>query len=43
MPEGKIVVRGEYWDAWSDVPVTRGEKITIVAVEGMKVKVEKAQ
>jgi membrane-bound serine protease (ClpP class) len=43
MPEGKIIVRGEYWDAWSDVPVTRGEKITIVAVEGMKVKVEKAQ
>ena len=41
MPEGKVFVRGEYWDAWSDSPVARGEKITVVAVEGLKVKVQK--
>ncbi|MHC1697891.1 MAG: nodulation protein NfeD [Geobacteraceae bacterium] len=41
MPEGKVFVRGEYWDAWSDNPIARGEKITIVAVEGMTVKVQK--
>jgi len=41
MPEGKVFIRGEYWDAWSDTPVSRGEKIIVVSVEGMKVKVEK--
>jgi membrane-bound serine protease (ClpP class) len=43
MPEGKVFVRGEYWDAWSDSPVSRSEKIIVVEVEGMKVKVEKAR
>jgi membrane-bound serine protease (ClpP class) len=43
MPEGKVFVRGEYWNAWSDEPVSRGEKIFVVAVEGMMVKVEKMQ
>lgn len=41
MPEGKVQIRGEYWDAWSESPILRGEKITVVSVEGMKVKVEK--
>jgi len=41
MPEGKVFVRGEYWNAWSDQPVSRGEKIFVVAVEGLMVKVEK--
>jgi len=41
MPEGKVQIRGEYWDAWSDTPISRGEKITVVSVEGLKVKVEK--
>jgi membrane-bound serine protease (ClpP class) len=41
MPEGKVIIRGEYWDAWSDNPISQGEKITVVSVEGMKVKVEK--
>jgi len=40
-PEGKVFIRGEYWDAWSDNPISRGEKITVVSVAGMKVKVEK--
>ena len=41
MPEGKVIIRGEYWDAWSDNPISHGEKITVVSVEDMKVKVEK--
>jgi membrane-bound serine protease (ClpP class) len=40
-PEGKVQIRGEYWDAWSDAPISQGEKIIVVSVEGMKVKVEK--
>ncbi len=43
MPEGKVFIRGEYWDAWSDKTVSRGEKIIVVLVEGMKVKVEKEE
>lgn len=42
-PEGRVQIRGEYWDAWSDTPISRGEKIIVVSVEGMKVKVEKEQ
>lgn len=41
MPDGKVIIRGEYWDAWSDSPVSRGEKVIVVSVEGMRVKVEK--
>jgi membrane-bound serine protease (ClpP class) len=41
-PEGKIFVRGEYWDAWSDEPIARGDRVLVVAVEGMRVKVKKA-
>ncbi|MBI1920441.1 MAG: nodulation protein NfeD [Geobacter sp.] len=40
-PEGKVFVRGEYWEAWSDEPISAGEKIEVVAVEGMRVKVRK--
>ncbi|KAF0221537.1 MAG: hypothetical protein FD174_306 [Geobacteraceae bacterium] len=41
-PEGKIFVRGEYWDAWSDEPIAAGEKIVVTGVEGMRLKVKKA-
>lgn len=41
-PEGKVFVRGEYWDAWSDEPIRHGEKVIVVMVEGMRVKVKKA-
>ncbi|MDD2338015.1 MAG: nodulation protein NfeD [Geobacteraceae bacterium] len=41
MPDGKVLIRGEYWEAWSDNPVSRGEKVIVVSVEGMRVKVEK--
>lgn len=41
-PEGRVFIHGEYWDAWSDEPLAEGEKVTVVAVEGMRVKVRKA-
>ena len=40
-PEGKIFVRGEYWEAYSDEPIAAGEKIIVTAVEGMRAKVRK--
>ncbi len=38
---GKVFVRGEYWDAWSDDRIGRGEKVEVLELEGMKLKVRK--
>jgi len=38
---GKIFVRGEYWDAWSDERIITGEKIVVIGVERMRLKVRK--
>lgn len=38
-PEGKVFVRGEYWDAWSDEVIRKGEGVTVQEMEGMKLKV----
>jgi len=39
--EGKIFIEGEYWDAWSDEPIKAGEKVRVIEVRGLKVKVVK--
>ena len=38
--EGKVLIRGEYWDALSDVPVVKGTKVRVIGVEQLKVRVE---
>lgn len=38
---GKVFVEGEYWDAWSDEPIKGGEKIKVVELKGLRLKVEK--
>lgn len=40
-PEGTVSVRGEYWDAWSEEPIDAGCRITVLDVEGLKLKVMK--
>jgi membrane-bound serine protease (ClpP class) len=40
-PEGQVFMRGEYWTAWSDEPIQKGERVVVTAVEGLKVKVRK--
>ncbi|MCU1335532.1 MAG: Nodulation efficiency protein NfeD [Bryobacterales bacterium] len=39
-PAGKVFVHGEYWDAVSPVPVQPGEEVRVVAIEGLKLRVE---
>ncbi len=39
---GQVFVRGEYWNARSDEAIKTGEKVSVVAVEGLKLKVKKA-
>jgi membrane-bound serine protease (ClpP class) len=40
--DGQVFMRGEYWSAWSDEPIQKGEKVTVIAVDGLKVKVKKS-
>jgi membrane-bound serine protease (ClpP class) len=39
-PAGKVFVHGEYWDAESTEPVEAGGEVRVVAVNGMKLRVE---
>ncbi len=41
-PEGTAMVAGEYWKVVSDEPVKKGEKIRVVEVKGLKLRVRKA-
>jgi membrane-bound serine protease (ClpP class) len=42
-PDGQVFVRGEYWDAWSEEPIEAGSRVRVVAVEDMRLKVEKLE
>jgi membrane-bound serine protease (ClpP class) len=39
--DGQVFMRGEYWRAWSDEPISKGETVTVLSVEGLTVKVKK--
>jgi membrane-bound serine protease (ClpP class) len=39
-PEGDVNVHGEIWHASSDQPIQAGQKVRVVAVEGLEIKVE---
>jgi membrane-bound serine protease (ClpP class) len=41
LTEGKVYVRGEYWDASSSERIMKGDKVVVTTVEGMRVKVSK--
>ncbi|MFQ5692204.1 MAG: nodulation protein NfeD, partial [Nitrospinota bacterium] len=40
-PEGKVFVHGELWNAHSGEPIAKGEKVRVVAVEGLRLEVVK--
>ena len=41
-PQGKIFVRGEYWNATADGDIAEGEAVQVTAVEGMVLRVRRA-
>jgi membrane-bound serine protease (ClpP class) len=41
--EGKVFVRGEYWNASSRKPVEKGKRIKVIGVKGLKVNVEEVE
>jgi membrane-bound serine protease (ClpP class) len=40
--DGQVFLRGEYWNAQSDEHIAKGEKVTVVSVDGLRLKVKKA-
>jgi len=40
-PEGWVSVQGELWRARSDEPVRRGEKVEVVSMKGLRLRVRK--
>ena len=41
-PEGKVFVRGEYWDAVALHPVAAGARVKVTAIDRLKLTVEPA-
>jgi membrane-bound serine protease (ClpP class) len=41
-PDGSVFVRGEHWAARADQPVAAGERVEVVAVEGLRLRVRRA-
>lgn len=41
-PRGKVFVRGEIWNALSDQVVESGERVVVVEIQGLDLKVKKA-
>jgi len=42
-PEGKISIHGEFWNAISDQSIERGEKVQVIGVTNLKLKVKKIE
>ncbi len=42
-PEGKVHVRGEYWDATSKLEVAKGRKVRVIEVRDLKLIVEEVK
>ena len=40
---GKVSVEGEYWNAVSDAPVEPGQRVEIIAIDGLTLKVKPKQ
>ena len=40
-PQGKVFVRGEYWDARAEDPLASGEEVRVVGVEGLLLRVRR--
>ena len=41
-PDGRVLVRGELWDAYSPVRLDRGQAVRVTGVRGLRLEVESA-
>ena len=42
-PQGRVLVHGELWEAEADTQITEGERVQVDFVQGLRIKVSKAQ
>ena len=42
-PEGKVSIHGEFWNVISDQNIERGEKVQVIGVTNLKLKVKKIE
>jgi membrane-bound serine protease (ClpP class) len=42
-PEGRVLVHGEHWNASSEEPVAKGEKVEVTGVNGLTVRVKRIE
>jgi len=40
--EGQVFLHGEIWSAESEEPVAKGEKVVVVGIQGLRLKVRRA-
>jgi membrane-bound serine protease (ClpP class) len=38
--KGKVLIRGEYWNACSKTPIEKGKKVEVVDIKGLEIEVE---
>jgi len=38
--QGKVLIRGEYWNAFSKAPIGKGKRVEVVGVKELKIEVE---
>jgi len=43
LDDGMVLVHGEYWRAYSDEPVKKGEKVVVESVSGLRIKIRKEE
>lgn len=41
-PKGSVSVHGEIWSAYSDQDISKGDRIQVISVEGLRLKISKA-
>jgi membrane-bound serine protease (ClpP class) len=42
-PEGKASIHGEFWNAVSDQPIANGDKVKVIGVINLRLKVKKLE
>ncbi len=42
-PEGKVAIHGEFWNSISDQPIEKGEKVQVMSVKDLKLKVKRIE
>jgi membrane-bound serine protease (ClpP class) len=42
-PEGKVSIHGEFWNVVSDEPIEKGDRVKVVGVVNLKLKVKRIE